>query len=319
MTVTASGVRAGVLAAVAVALGVGAFIAIQGQVNADLAEAGPGVLWASWSSYLGTLVSVVAVIVARRRVRRTAAVLRDRAQWWWFALGLCSVPIVYAMTFGVPILGVALASVCSVAGQTVSGMLLDARGVGIPAPIRITGRRVTAGICALAGLTVAMLLGPGGVSGTGIVAGVAALALFMGGFMLSGQQSGNGRVTHVAGDPVVAALTCVTGGTLATTAVVAVVAVVAARSGLDAGWPGLGDWALYLGGPLGAAVTVAAAWAVRHLGSFALTLGIVGGQLVAAVALDLVFDVGLHWATGVAMAAIGTATYLAMDRRSAGS
>lgn len=298
--------------AVAVAVVIGVLIASQGRVNADLATAGPGVLWAGWSSYVGTLATVVVVIAARRRVRATAAILRAQARWWWFAIGLCSVPIVYAMSYGIPVLGVALASVCSLAGQTVSGMLLDARGVGVVAPIRVSARRILAGLCAIAGLMVAMIFGPGGVSGSLIALVLAGLALFVGGFLLSGQQSGNGQVTQATGDPVLASLTSLTGGLVATTLVVAVVA---ARDGLAVPWPDLaGHWVLYLGGPLGAAITVAAAWAVRHLGTFALTLAVVGGQMVAAIVLDVTLGLGLHWATVLAVAAVAGATVLAVDR-----
>ncbi|MBN0042508.1 DMT family transporter [Cellulosimicrobium cellulans] len=297
-----------------VAAGSGAVLSLQGRFNGDLATAGTGPVVAGWLSYVGTLLATVLVVVARRRARSTLHVLRAQASWWWFTVGLCSVPIVVAMAAGVPLVGVAVASVCSVAGQTVAGLALDARGVGLPAPLRLTPRRAAAGLAALVGLGVAVL---GGAStGAGWVPAVlAGVALFVGGAVLCGQQAGNGRVTQLTGDPVVATLTSVTGGLVG---ISAVCAVVAALGGLD-GVTLPGRWWLYLGGPLGTLVTVAAAFAVRHLGTFVLTLTVVGGQMVMAVLLDVLGAVGLRWQTVVATAVVGIAVLLVVQRPGARS
>ena len=300
-----------VLPAVLAAVVSGGLVAAQGQVNGDLSVAGAGVLLSSWLSYVGTLATVLLVLAVRGKVRATVAILRRDARWWWYGIGLCGIPIVLAMAAGIPIVGVATASVCSVAGQTVSGLGLDARGVGVPERLRLTRRRLFAGMVAIMGLAVAVLSGSGRASvdlGTMIAVGV---LLFAAGLTLAGQQAGNGRVTSIAGDPVVAALTTAAGGTLGITTLVGVVA---ASGGLDGiTLPALVDsWYLYLGGPLGAAITVGAAWAVRHLGTFALTLAVVGGQMATALVIDLLRGVGLHWSTLVAAAMIAGATVIAL-------
>jgi len=291
-----------------VAAGSGAVLSLQGRLNGDLATAGTGPVVAAWLSYVGTLLATVLVVVALRRTRATVRVLRASASWWWFAVGLCSVPVVVAMAAGVPLVGVAVATVCSVAGQTVAGLALDARGVGLPAPLRLTARRAAAGVAAVAGLGIAVLGGAG--AETGWAAVVAGLALFVGGAVLCGQQAGNGRVTQLSGDPVVATLTSVTGGLVGISLVCAVVAAV---GGLD-GVALPPQWWLYLGGPLGTLVTVAAAYAVRHLGTFVLTLAVVGGQMVTAVLLDVLGVVGLRWQTVVATAVVGVAVLLVVGR-----
>lgn len=305
--------RSLVAPSVAVAALCGAFVAAQGQINGDLSTAGAGALVASWLSYLGTLVTVAVVVVARGTLPRTVRVLRRDGRWWWYAIGTFGIPIVLAMTAGVPIVGIAIASVCSVAGQTVSGLALDARGIGVPQPLGLSARRVTAGVVAIAGLGIAVLSGSGGLDADlATVVGVG-LLLFAGGVALGGQQAGNGRVTALAGDPVVAGLTTAAGGSLVVTAIVGVTA---AAGGLDGvSLPGLASWELYLGGPLGAAITVGAAWAVRHLGTFALTLAIVGGQMVTAIGIDVVAGVGVHWATALAAVMIMTATVTAVGKR----
>ncbi|GGC07715.1 DMT family transporter [Cellulomonas carbonis] len=303
-----------VLPAVVVAALCGAMVAAQGRLNGDLSTAGAGALTASWLSYVGTLLTVVVVVVLRGSAGRTVTVLRRDGRWWWYAIGVCGIPIVLAMTAGVPVVGVAIASVCSVAGQTVSGLALDARGIGLPRPLPLSGRRALAGVVAVAGLAVAVLSGSGSLEADLPTVVLMGLLLFLGGVTLGVQQAGNGKVTALAGDPVVAGLTTATGGTL----VISVVLAGAwATGGLgDVVLPSLVDhWWLYLGGPLGAAITVGAAWAVRHLGTFALTLAIVGGQMVTAVGLDVATGLGVHWSTLVAAAMIAVATVAAVGRR----
>jgi bacterial/archaeal transporter family-2 protein len=253
-------------------------------------------------------------VVARGSAPRTARTLRRDGRWWWYAVGLCGIPIVLAMTAGIPVVGVAVASVASVAGQTVSGLVLDARGVGVPERLPLSGRRAVAGVVAIAGLATAVLAGSGGRSADLATVVLMGLLLFAGGVSLSFQQAGNGRVTQLAGDPVVAGLTTAIGGTAAITVLLGAVA---AAGGLaDVVLPPVGEqWWLYLGGPLGAAITVGAAWAVRHLGTFALTLAIVGGQMVTAVGIDVATGVGVHLATIAAAAMIAVATVAAVGRR----
>ena len=302
-----------VLPAVLVAIVCGGMVAAQGRLNSDLSTQGAGALVASWLSYVGTLATVVVVVVVRGSLPRTVRLLRRDGRWWWYAIGLFGIPIVLAMTAGVPIVGVAIASVCSVAGQTVSGLALDARGFGVPHPLRLTRRRAIAGIVAIAGLGVAVLSGSSGLAADlPTVVGIG-LVLFAAGMSLSGQQAGNGKVTSLAGDPVVAGLTTAIGGTLAMTVLVGVVG---ATGALDAvTLPGLVEhWTLYLGGPLGAGITVGAAWAVRHLGTFALTLAIIGGQMATALAIDVAGGVGVQGSTLAAAAMILVATVAAVGR-----
>lgn len=298
--------KALVVPAVLVAALSGALIAAQGRFNGDLATAGAGALLAAWSSYVGTLVTLVVVVLVRGRAAWTVRILRRDSRWWWYAVGLCGVPIVVSFAVGIPVVGVAIASVCSVAGQTVSGLGLDARGVGVPAPLRLSGRRLVAAAVAVAGLAVAV--GSGSTAQLGTIVGLG-VVLFVSGAVLAGQQAGNGRVNLLTGDPVVPALTSVIGGTVGVSLLVGLAAAVGRLHGVTL--PSApGQWYLYLGGPLGAAITVCAAWAIRHLGTLALTLAVVVGQMVTAVLVDVAGGVGARWSTGVAVAMIAVATAL---------
>ncbi len=200
-----------VVPAVLVAALAGALIAAQSRFNADLAVAGAGTLVAGWLSYVGTLVTIAFVVLARRRLAATVRTMRDRARWWWFAIGLCGIPIVLASAYGVPIVGVAVASVASVAGQTVAGLLLDARGVGVPARLPLTGRRALAALTAIGGLGLAMAGGSSEGAGAGKAVAIGAL-FFVAGATLAAQNAGNGAVAQDSGDPTIAGLASATGG-----------------------------------------------------------------------------------------------------------
>jgi bacterial/archaeal transporter family-2 protein len=304
-TSTQAAARPLVLPAVLVSALSGAIVATQGRLNGDLSSAGAGAVVTTWLSYVGTLVTVALVILVQGRTAATARILRHDARWWWYAVGLCGVPIVVMFAVGIPVVGVAIASVCSVAGQTVAGLSLDARGVGVPAPLRLTGRRLVAAAAAVLGLVLAVGSGPTASMGT--VVGLGAL-MFVAGAVLAGQQAGNGRVNLATGDAVLPALTSSAGGTLGVSVLLGVAAAAGRLHGVTL--PGPGQWYLYLGGPLGAAITVCAAWSIRHLGTFALTLGVVVGQMATAVVVDLVTGVGGRWSTYLAVAMITAATVL---------
>ena len=304
-----------VVVAVLLAALSGAFVATQGRLNGDLATAGAGALLAAWLSYVGTLVTVAIVVVVQGRASITTRILRRDARWWWYAVGLCGVPIVVTFALGIPVVGVAIASVCAVAGQTVAGLGLDARGVGLPAPLRLTGRRLIAAVVAVVGLVVAVGSGPTTSLGTVIALGS---LMFVGGAVLAGQQAGNGRVNLLTGDAVLPALTSSAGGTVGVSVLVGVAAAAGRLHGVVLpSEPG--QWYLYLGGPLGAAITVCAAWSIRHLGTFALTLGIVVGQMVTAVLVDAFGGVGARWSTYLAVAAMTAATVLVVLPNRAGA
>jgi transporter family-2 protein len=301
------------VSAVLVAVMGGALIAIQSMANGDLAVAGAGALVAGWVSYVGTVLTIVVVIAVRGRAASTVRILRERGRLWWFAIGLSGIPLVLTSSYGVPIVGVAVAAVGSVAGQTIAGLILDSRGVGVPERIPLTGRRIAAALTALAGLALSMLAGSGS---TGVSPGqsilIAAL-FFVSGGGLAIQNAGNGKVTQDSGDPVIAGFASASGGGV----VISLILVIAAATGLlgSAFLPmGAGDAYRYLGGPLGAAIVISSAWAVRRLGTFALTLTVVGGQLVTAVVADAVRGLPVTWPTLASIAAIVVATMFGVSR-----
>ncbi|MDR0481837.1 MAG: DMT family transporter [Cellulomonadaceae bacterium] len=303
---------------------VGAVLAFQSVINGDLSEAGAGMILSGWVAYIGALVSLIVVVVVTGRAGHTVSAIRTKGNWAWFAFGLAGVPLVLGMAGGVPLVGAAIASVCSIAGQTLGGLAFDTKGIGRDHPLPLTAPRAMAGLVALVGLVIAVTGGVGGGSGSAgaddggttlwVTVGIG-VALLIGGIIMCIQQAGTGFVTGLVGDPVTPALTAVTGGTVGVTLFLLLSSAWGGLSGLSL--PGVHQWWLYLGGPLGAIATVISAWAVRRLGVFMMTLSLVGGQMLTSILIDAVRQGAISWPTVIAALVICGAVVLAMPRKAA--
>lgn len=306
------GKRPEVVVAALVAFACGAGAALMNAVNGALGEAGTGPFVATLISYATTLLGAMVLFALRRKVRWSWRVVRTQGTWWWFAVGLLAVPIVAGFAWSVPLIGVAFAVVCTVAGQSVASLTLDAAGIGAREKTGLTPRRLLAGGLALVGLVIAAL-GGGGYIGGGEALG-AALLLFLAGAISVGNQAGSGKIMARIHDPFISAMTTSTGGFLG---IMALVGVLGATGALD-GMTLPGQWWLYLGGISGLFVGIGGAYAVRHLGTFGLTITVLGGQMVMALVLDGLSSTGISLHTIAATAVVALAALLVMQRAAAG-
>jgi transporter family-2 protein len=140
-------------------------------------------------------------------------------------------------------------------------------------------------------------------------------AVVAAGALTAVQQGLNGRMRAVTGDATVATAVNFLVGTAA---LLLGVALRAAVTDVQLGaWPD--EWWLYLGGPAGVVFVASAAVVVRLLGVLRLGLAVIAGQLLGAVALDLLLpvdDAGLSAATAVG-AALTLVAAVVSGRRSA--
>lgn len=300
--------RPRVLLAAFVAIGGGAFATMMNTINGQLGEAGTGPVLAATISYGVTLIGASLLFVARRRVRASWRVVRTQGSWWWFAVGLLAVPIVVGFAWGIPLLGVALAVVCTVAGQVVASLTLDAWGIGARVATVLTPRRAGAALLALAGVVIATFGDNANVEGSGAI--LTAGALFLAGAISVGAQAGSGKIMAKIEDPFVAAMTTSTGGFVGVAAIVAVQFATGSMDGVTLP----AQWWMYLGGFFGLVVGIAGAFAVRHLGTFVLTITVLGGQMVTALTVDTFSPVGVHGLTLVATALVLVASLLVINR-----
>ncbi|MGN7965686.1 DMT family transporter [Microbacterium sp. 22179] len=289
------------------AVAIGVMTAIQARINGVLGiRLGDGIVAGLVSFAVGT--AVLAVIVAalpsgRAGMVRLVRGVRGRTIPPWMLLGgACGALTVSTQGLTAAVLGVSLFTVGVVAGQTLHGLVLDRIGFGPAGVVAVTMGRVAGAALALVAV---------GVSLGGDVLRTAPLWMlvlpFAAGVGIAWQQAVNGRLAQRLSSPMVATMTSFIAGTV-------VLAVAAAISVVSQGAPhGLPvePW-LYTGGFLGVVYIFLGAFLVAHTGVLLLGLGSVLGQLVAAVAIDLIWPTEAGPATWqiVTMVVIAAASVL---------
>jgi transporter family-2 protein len=268
-------------AGLAIAILGGLALAGQGRVNGELGHRlGDGVA-AALVSFASGLVLLGVAAAALPAGRRGVAALRSgwrtrELRWWECAGGVIGGYFVVTQGLTVTALGLAVFTVAVVSGQVVSGLLVDRAGLGPGGPRPITAPRVAAAALAVVAVVTALADRAGSPRALGLatlpaVAGVA----------IAWQQAMNGRVQARAGAVPAALLNFAVG----TVALVLAYAVIATVRGLPAGWPA--DWWLYLGGALGVVFVLSAVAVVRVTGVLVLGLGLIAGQVLGSLALDV--------------------------------
>jgi transporter family-2 protein len=286
----------------------GGLLGLQGRINGALGGRLHSAIAAATVSFVvGTV--LLAVFVALRQRSALLALRHREVAWWWWLGGLAGAAVVASTAQGVPEIGVALVTVCVVAGTTVGALGVDQLGLGPGGRQHATLMRVLGAVLAV----VAVGLGVLGDSHA-IVRPALFAALFLAGAASAFQQAANGQVRRVAGSTAVASLVSFTGGTLA------LVVTSLVRGDLSGvAWPG--EWWLYIGGALGAIYIALAATAVGEVGVLRLSLATVAGQLVAAVVLDVAWPApGIHLRVQTVVGAVltlGAVAVTGIGRRAA--
>jgi len=283
------------------ACGVG--IASQARINGELShELGDGVLAALISFGSGLVIVAVALLIAPSARRglglvRTALTER-RIPWWYAAGGAAGAFLVLSQGLTAAVLGVALFTVSVVAGQTLSGLVLDARGLGSMAAKPVTATRVIGSMLALAAVAYAASAQLQGDAPIWMM-----VLPFLAGFGIGWQQAVNGQIREVSGSAITATFINFVVGTT-------VLLIATLVHSTWAGWPTVfpTNPVLYLGGLLGVIFIGAATVIVRITGVLLLGLGTIAGQLIGSLLLDIFAPVAGHALT--APTVIGTAATL---------
>lgn len=264
--------------------------ALQARANGELAHhSGNGVLAALINFSFGFLLISVAVIASPRLRRALASIgpaIRDgRLPWWALTAGFLGGAFIACQSYATALIGVSLFSVAMVSGQSVNSLIVDRVGLGPVGRLAISGRRVLAAAIAVIAVLVANL---GALHGTPIVLSAVLVAL-LGGALVAVQQAFNGRVNSSVGQPLATAWTSFLAGTLGLGIGVATLAL-AADTGMHL--PSDGPWWMYAGGALGVCFVATTAWAVPRYGVLTVALIVIAGQLMMALALDLLAPIG---------------------------
>ena len=212
--------RLPLLAGLPLAVGAGLAIPVQGRINGALgARLNDGIAAAVVSFSTGlALMILISLVLPRGRagLARILPAVRSRAFPPVYVLaGGIGALFVFAQSFTVGILGVALFTVATVTGQTLSGLLVDRLGIGPAGKKPVTGIRVIG--CLLTIAAVAWAVSPRfvqrraarerGATGGGPSALLLPLLLpVLAGFLMSFQQAMNGTATVHYGTPIAATL-----------------------------------------------------------------------------------------------------------------
>ena len=293
--------RASTVLLATLALLAGAAMPLQGRVNSALRlELGSPAHAAlvSFSSGLAVMLLVWLLLPAGRPsvARIPAAVRGGHVRWWQMLAGMIGAVFVFAQALAIPVIGVAVFTVAVVTGQMLGGMTLDRLGWTPAGVQRISPRRL--GGAALAFAAVVTVVWPSlqeaGSPGAWLLLALVPMAA---GMATSGQQVMNGQQTAHYGNPIPATLLNFVAGTALLAAATGVVAV--ASGGLA---PLPGTWWMYTGGPLGCVFIALGAFLVPRVGAFLTTLGMVGGQLLGSLLLDVVAPAPGSHVTGLTVA-----------------
>lgn len=289
--------RLPLIAGLPLAVGAGLAIPVQGRINGALgARLNDGIAAAVVSFSTGlALMILISLILPRGRagLARILPAVRSRAFPRVYVLaGAIGALFVFAQSFTVGILGVALFTVATVTGQTVSGLVVDRLGIGPAGRKSVTAIRVIGCLLTIAAVAWAVsprFTGSSGMSGgTGPDVGGAGLLLPLllpvaAGFLMSFQQAMNGTATVHYGTPIAATLVNFVAGSAVLWAAYAIKVSVAGP-----GNPLPGEWWYYVGGPMGCVFIGLGALLVRSLGVLVTGLGMIAGQLLGSLALDVV-------------------------------
>ncbi|WP_346959240.1 DMT family transporter [uncultured Arthrobacter sp.] len=281
------------------AVAAGLFVPVQGRINGALGTVlADGLAAAVVSFSVGlALMIVVSLVLPKGRAgfAEVLPALRERRFPRYYVLaGGIGAFFVFAQSFTVGLLGVALFTVAAVTGQTLSGLLVDRMGIGPAGKRPVTGIRVLGSVLTVA--AVAWAVSPrfdgsaaaGAGASSGAEAGPLQLLLpvllpVLAGFLMSFQQAMNGTATVSYRTPITATLVNFIAGS--------VVLWLAWLIKLAIAGPGHAlptEWWYYLGGPMGCIFIGVAALLVRSLGVLITGLGMIAGQLLGSLGLDLV-------------------------------
>ncbi|WP_238412475.1 DMT family transporter [Saccharothrix deserti] len=261
----------------------GAFLAVQGRLNGELGHVfGDGFLAALVSFGGGLallLLGVPTTASGRAGLARLRASLRaGRIRWWQCIGGACGAFFVSTQGLTVAALGVAVFTVAGVGAQAVSSLLVDRAGLGPAGRVTLTVPRVAGAGLAVVAVAVAVSDEIGDPSALWL-----ALLPAAAGIGLGWQQAVNGLVREAAQSTRVTTLVNFSTGTAV---LLVVCAVDVAVRGLPSTAPAE-PW-FYAGGVLGIVTIGTAVLAVRWLGVLLVGLCQVAGQLVGALAVDVV-------------------------------
>jgi len=286
----------------------GFMIALQARANGELSyrlNNAPQAALISFSSGL-FFIAIYALIQPKVRAgikRLRHAVSRGDIPRWRLLAGALGGSFVAIQTSVVPLIGVAIYSVASIAGQTATSLIVDRIGLTGGGPKLITKRRVAAAAITVLAVLVSVWdkLEGANFAVFAVVLGIAA------GAFVGVQRALNGQINEYSGESFTTSLLNFITGT--SFLIIFVGALIISGKETLSPLPG-GPWWIYTGGVIGVIYIAFTSLIVQHLGVLTFTLISVGGQLFGSLLIDFFAPsegVSVSWylVTGIAMTYLG--------------
>ncbi|MFB9469668.1 DMT family transporter [Nonomuraea salmonea] len=277
---------------VLVAVAAGAVVPVQSRVNAELSHRLGDAVGAAAISFTGGAIIMTVLALCLPRLRQALMslprVTRERRLPRRYLLaGMLGGTFTLAQSTTALITGIAVFTVSAIAGQTLGGLIVDARGVGGVLRQRPGVHRLAGAALTLVAAVVSALPGLSGAPATVLLPALLAVAA---GLLLGLQQAMNGATGAAVASPLAA-----TWVNFAVGAVFLGLAwtVKTLAFGLG-GHPLPTQWWAYLGGACGVVFIATSALLVRRIGVLLLGMASIAGQLLSSIVLDAVLPSGDH-------------------------
>jgi transporter family-2 protein len=286
----------------------GLLIAMQARANGELSHRMGNSIEAALVSFgsgllIISLISIFTPAIRNGMKNLKGAVSRKEIPVWTLFAGMLGGSFVAVQTQIVPIIGVAIYSVASIAGQTAASLIVDRIGLTGGGKKHITVRRVAA-----AGVTVLAVLVS--VLDRMEAQNLSLFAVIFGGFagaIVGVQRALNGQINESSRQSFATSwLNFIMGTTflfifLSIGVLINRTEIVALPSG---------PWWIYTGGVIGVIYIAFTSTIVQHLGVLTFTLISVGGQLVGSLLIDLYsptqgVQISAYLVTGIVMTYLG--------------
>ncbi len=286
----------------------GILIAMQARANGELSHRMGNSIEAALVSFGSGLILISIISIFTPSIRKgmknlKTAVNRKEIPVWTLFAGMLGGSFVAVQTQIVPIVGVAIYSVASIAGQTATSLLVDRIGLTGGGKKQITVKRVTA-----AGVTVLAVLVS--VFDRIDAQNLSLFAVLFGcfaGCIVGVQRALNGQINESTKQSFATSwLNFIMGTTFLF--IFLSIGVLINRSELVP-LPA-GPWWMYMGGTIGVIYIAFTSTIVQHLGVLSFTLISVGGQLVGSLLIDLYsptegVQISAYLVTGIVMTYLG--------------
>jgi len=286
----------------------GILISLQARANGELSLRLNNGLQAAFISFSSGLLLIAIISIFNPSIKsgarrlRAAVSAKEIAPWTLFA-GALGGAFVAVQTQIVPLIGVAIYSVASIAGQGATSLIVDRIGLTGGGKKPISPRRIAAAVVTVLAVLVSVLDRIDARNLSLIAVALAGLA----GAIVGVQRAMNGLINEHSGQSFTTSLLNFIMGSR----VLGIALLIAVGIGkVEFVALPAGPWWIYMGGTIGVIYIAFTSTIVQHLGVLTFTLFSTGGQLIGALLIDIYsptkgVSVSAYLVSGIVMTFLG--------------